>query len=44
MLVLSMLLETEVAQIKGIRHVTQWNESMTTHAGALVVTSYDKAI
>jgi hypothetical protein len=43
MLVLSMLLETEVAQ-KGIRHVAQWNESMTTHAGALVVTSYDKAI
>jgi hypothetical protein len=37
-----MLLETEIAQKKYQKCHAQWNESVSTHAGALVVTSYDK--
>ena len=43
-LVLGMILETDVAQKRVLDMSRPWKGRMTTHAGALVVTSYDKVI
>ncbi len=40
--VLGMFLQTEVAQGKLSDMSHTWNENIRTHAGALVVTNYDK--